>query len=59
MEGGATPMDAIITAVTGMASSVATGASDMIAAVLPVLGPVVAGIIVATLGYRIIKRFSK
>ena len=44
---------------TGMATSVANGASDMIAAVLPVLGPVVAGIIVATLGYRIIKRFSK
>lgn len=54
-----TPMDAIITAISGMASSVATGAADMIAAVLPVLGPVVAGIIVATLGYRIIKRFSK
>lgn len=57
MEGNA--MDAITTAITGMATTVQTSALDMIAAVLPVLGVVVAAVIVATLGYRIIKRFSK
>lgn len=57
MEGNA--MDAIVTAITNMATTVQTSALDMIAAVLPVLGVVVAAVIVATLGYRIIKRFSK
>lgn len=53
------PLDSVTTAVTGMATSVQTGALDIIAAILPVLGVVVAAVIVATLGYRLIKRFSK
>lgn len=53
------PLDGVTTAVTGMATSVQTGALDIIAAILPVLGVVVAAVIVATLGYRLIKRFSK
>ena len=48
----------ITTAITGMATSVQTAGLDVIAAVLPVLGVLVAAIIVARLGYRMIKRFS-
>lgn len=57
MEGN-DPMSAIVTAITGMATSVQTSALDVIAAILPVLGVVVAAVIVARLGYRLIKRFS-
>ena len=41
-----------------MAQSVADNALTMIAAILPVLAPVVAAIIIAALGYRLVKRFS-
>lgn len=58
-EGETTTTDAVQTAITGMAGSVADGALAMIAAILPVLAPIVAAIIVATLGYRLVKRFSK
>lgn len=56
---GETSTGTVQTAITGMASSVADGALAMIAAILPVLAPIVAAIIVATLGYRLVKRFSK
>lgn len=56
--GGADPMADVITAITGMATAVQTNALSVIAAVLPVLGTVVAAVIVARLGYRLIKRFS-
>ena len=56
---GETTTDTVQTAITGMAGSVADGALAMIAAILPVLAPIVAAIIVATLGYRLVKRFSK
>lgn len=61
MEGGgsASALDGVVTAITGMASSVADGALDMIAAILPILAPIVAAIIIAMLGYRLVKRFSK
>lgn len=59
MEGGANAMEGVTTAITGMASSVATNALSVIAAILPVLAPIIAAIIVATLGYKLVKRFSK
>ena len=37
MEGGANPMDAVTTAITGMATTVQTNALAVIAAVLPIL----------------------
>lgn len=55
----ANAMDAVTTAITGMATTVQTNALSVIASILPVLGVVVAAVIVASLGYRIIKRFSK
>lgn len=58
MEGGVNPMADIITAITGMATTVQTNALSVIAAILPVLATVVAAIIVARLGYRMVKRFS-
>lgn len=58
-DGGETTTATVQTAITGMAGSVADGALAMIAAILPVLAPIVAAIIVATLGYRLVKRFSK
>lgn len=59
MEGGANPMSDIITAITGMATTVQTNALSVIAGILPILATVVAAVIVATLGYRLVKRFAK
>ena len=59
MEGGANPMADVITAITGMATTVQTNALSVIAAVLPVLAVVIAAVIVATLGVRMVKRFAK
>lgn len=56
--GESNAMSAVVTAITGMATTVQTNALDVIAAVLPVLGVVVAAVIVARLGYKMIKRFS-
>lgn len=59
MEGSGTALDGIVTAVTTMGSDVATAVLDMITALLPVFGPVVAAIIVVFLGWRLVKRFGK
>lgn len=60
MEGGASgTIDAITTAVESMATSVTDAALEMIGGVLPVLAPVTAAIIVATLGLKLVKRFAK
>ena len=56
MEGGVNPMQDVITAITGMATTVQTNALSVIAGVLPVLATVIAAIIVATLGVRLVKR---
>lgn len=47
------------TAITGMATTVANDGVAMINAVLPVLAPIIAGVIVATLGVRLVRRFGK
>lgn len=58
MEGSATTVDTVVTAITGMASTVADAGLGLIAAILPILAPIVAALIVASLGYRLVKRFS-
>lgn len=52
-------MESVITAITGMATTVQTNALAVIAGVLPVLATVIAAIIVATLGVKLVRRFSK
>lgn len=59
MEGGANAMDSVISAITGMATTVQTNALSVISGILPVLATVIAAIIVATLGVRLVKRFAK
>lgn len=51
-------MNSVITAITGLATTVSTNALNVIAAILPVLATVIAAIIVANLGVRLVKRFS-
>lgn len=59
MEGGANPMEAVVTAITGMATTVQTNALSVISGVLPVLAVVIAAIIVANLGVKLVRRFAK
>lgn len=49
----------IQSAIVSMATTVATDATNMLVAVVPVLAPIVGAIIVATLGFRFVKRFSR
>lgn len=55
MEGSST----ISTAISNMASTVATDGQNMLVAVIPVLAPLIGAIILAGLGYKFVKRFSK
>lgn len=57
MEGNA--MDAVITAITGMATTVQTNALSVIGNILPVLAVVIAAVIVAGLGVKLVRRFAK
>lgn len=61
MEGGSTTtsIQSVVTAVEGMASTVASNALGMIQNMLPVLAPVTAAVIIATLGRKLILRFAK
>lgn len=60
MEGGATTTISNVTsAIVAMAQSVADASLGMIAQILPVLAPIVAAILVATLGYKLVKKFGK
>lgn len=58
MEGSANTVDTVVTAITGMATTVADSALGLIADILPILAPIVAALIIAQLGYRLVKRFS-
>lgn len=49
----------ITSAMTTLASSVASDAQTMLIGVVPALGPIVAAVILAGLGFKFIKRFSK
>lgn len=46
------------TAITGMATTVASDGQSMLVAVIPVLAPLVAAVIVARLGYKFVKSFK-
>lgn len=58
MEGSAATVDTVVTAITGMATTVSNAALGLIADILPILAPIVAALIIASLGYRLVKRFS-
>lgn len=57
MEGGTT--STVQTAITGMAQTVVDQGIATLNAVLPVMAPLVATVIVAGLGYMFIKKFRK
>ena len=42
-----------------MFAAVTGWVQDMLVALVPIMGPVVGGIILATLGYKLVKRLSK
>ncbi len=52
-------MEGIQTAITALGTSVATAATGMIGNLVPTLAPVVGGVIVATLGFKLVRRFAK
>ena len=51
-------MESVLTAITDMATTVQTNALSVIGNILPVLAVVIAAVIVANLGVRLVKRFS-
>lgn len=57
-EGSVNALSGVISAITDMATTVQTNSLEVIAAILPVLGVVVAAVIVARKGYGLIKRFA-
>lgn len=59
MENSASTIADVTTAITGLASTVADNALGMIAAILPVLAPVIAAVILVMLGKTLVKRFAK
>lgn len=56
--GETTTISAVTTAIVNMATSISNAGLDLIAQVLPVLAPIVAAIIIASLGYRLVHRFA-
>lgn len=57
MEGSTT--SGIQTAITNMATTVATEGVDMIEAIIPAIAPLAAAAMVAWLGFKLYKAFSK
>lgn len=57
--GDSATVSTVSTAITNMATTVADAGLGLIAAILPILAPVVAAIIIASLGYKLVKRFAK
>lgn len=55
----AATVSTVSSAITAMATTVADAGLGLIAAILPILAPVVAAIIIASLGYKLVKRFAK
>lgn len=53
------PIDAVVTAITGMATTVQTSALSVVGNILPVLAVVIAAVIVAGLGVKLVRRFAK
>lgn len=52
-------LDFVNLAMYDMFAAVTGWVQDMIVSLVPIMGPVVGGIILATLGYRLVKRLAK
>ena len=52
-------MEGVTSALVTGVTTIATGATDAIAKVLPVALPVMGGIVVVTIGIRVFKKFAK
>lgn len=52
-------MEAVVTAITNMGTSIANTGLDVIANVLPVVAPLTAAVVVANLGRKVILRFVR
>lgn len=52
-------LDFVNLAMYDLFSAVTGWVQDMLVALVPIMGPVVGGIILATLGWRLTKRFAK
>lgn len=58
MEGAATTMADVVTALTTAMGTVATGALDAIEGLVPVAAPVLGAIIVVKIGIKVFRRVS-
>lgn len=56
---GVADFNAVLTSIENLAGSVADAAVGMVGDLVPVLAPVVGGVIVATLGFKLVRRFAK
>lgn len=52
-------IDNVVTAIEGMGSSVASNGLAVITALLPVLAPITAAVIIANLGRKVVVRFAR
>lgn len=57
--GESTGMSAVTTAITNMATSVQTEGLNTLAAILPVMAVLIAAIIVARLGVKMVRQWGK
>lgn len=57
--GGSATTSNIQGAITDMATTVSNDAVNMLVAVIPVLAPIAGAVIVAGLGYKFVRRFSR
>ena len=59
MEQGGSAMSSVTTAINTMISDVATAATGLITTNVPIIAPVVGGIILVGFGLKLAKRFMK
>lgn len=58
MDNASATVSTVSAAIVAMAQSVADAGLGLVAAILPILAPIVAAIIIATLGYKLVRRFA-
>lgn len=51
--------ETVQSAVSGMATTIVTDGQAMLISIVPTVAPLVAAVIVATLGFKFVKRFTK
>lgn len=59
VEEAASGIDFVLLGMYDMFAAVSGWVQDMIVSLVPIMGPIVGGIILATLGYRLVKRLAK